>query len=89
MSNSHKWAPNMILTANYVHAHGSEPRGQGYWAFQFFTANWQACIQTMAFVDVIEFVPSSMTYTAAKRWACRRAVELSATNRIVRISLCS
>ncbi len=84
MYNYYKWTPKMIVTSQYVHAHGTAPRGEGYWAFQFYTAH-----SNNNLVDVIEFVPRTMTYTAAKRWACRRADELSASNPIVRISVCS
>lgn len=60
-----------VSTSNYEFTHGRKPRGEGYWAFQFYTGG----------KDTIEWAPTfhmERTYSAAKKWAIARAKELGA-----------
>ena len=67
-----------ISTSNYELTHGRKPRGEGYWAFQFYKGG----------KDTIEFFEEAanytgdcwghQTYSKAKKWAIARAKEIGA-----------
>jgi len=59
-----------ISTSNYENTHGKAPRGEGYWAFQFYRMGLG--------LIVTEFAPGQMTYGAAKKWAAAYAKQLGA-----------
>lgn len=52
-----------VSTTNYEFTHGRKPRGEGFWAFQFYKGG----------KDTIEFAPGEMTYAKAKKWAITAA----------------
>jgi len=59
-----------ISTTNYEFTHGRKPRGEGCWAFQFYKGG----------KDTLEFTPGPFgcSYSAAKKWAIKRAKEIGA-----------
>lgn len=59
-----------INTNEYEFTHGKAPRGEGYWAFQFYRMG--------VGLIVTEFAPGGQTYGAAKKWAIAKAKEIEA-----------
>lgn len=57
-----------ISTTLYQFAYGKAPRGQGYWAFTFYTKDDKRTTR---------FCPGEKTYREAKKWAL--AHELATT----------
>lgn len=66
----------------YAFAHGHAPRGKGYWAFQFclpegHESRPEPYRHTLE-KTVVEFAPGDLLFTAACKWARKRAAELQA-----------
>ena len=73
-----------VDTSDFRDAYGTGPRGEGNWAFTFSSV---APSGGTCYLDrsAPEWVPGLNTYSEAKKWAIRRAVELGA----VTVHLCS
>ena len=59
-----------VSTINYENAHGKAPRGEGYWAFEFYRMGLGLIVTSSA--------PGKMTYGAARKWAVAYAKALKA-----------
>ncbi len=68
-----------VETSQYVFAHGRRPGGEGHWGFVF---SGCAAVLDGGKSSVVEFAPAPdhrpLLYSAAKKWAQLRAVELDA-----------
>lgn len=57
-----------ISTSNYENTWGSKPRGEGFWAFQFYHKQH----------DVLVLAPGPSAYRDAKAWAIAHARTIGA-----------
>lgn len=64
-------------TRRYEASHGKKPRGRGLWAFRFFVPD------PYESREVVEFAPSNLMYSDAKKWAYSRACELGSAKFII------